>query len=413
MYLFQRTGSANWYCRTGDRAHGDLRERSLGTSDKNQALINALPLIEAHKRSLVERRARFEKQWAHKLAPGRLHVIDGAQVLATDKELHYLDGAGAVIRTEPNGRMVTTFVAAGYAPLVVPAHIEIGDDVERPKVARKSDDDALFARYLAHGGRKQTGLDARAAHDAQSTWDLFRSLIGDKTLAKVTRDDGRALVSALETQGLKSATVRRKLKPLAAAINMAIGEGKFSGINPFVRVAPSRNDALERVPFDDSDVKLIKSKLGDLPDSRALLLRVLATTGMRLSEAFQITGEQSEKGVRYCVVGTKTANSKRRVPLPAALLPYLPKTIKGPLFAGAPATEGGALNKFIRRCGIADPSKVVHSFRHRAKDRLRAAACPLEIQYELLGHEIVTAASGYGAGSPVCLLRKWADKIGF
>jgi integrase len=54
-----------------------------------------------------------------------------------------------------------------------------------------------------------------------------------------------------------------------------------------------------------------------------------------------------------------------------------------------------------------------HSLRHRAKDRLRAEGCPLDIQYELLGHETKTVASGYGHGSPVPLLRKWIDKVGF
>ena len=39
--------------------------------------------------------------------------------------------------------------------------------------------------------------------------------------------------------------------------------------------------------------------------------------------------------------------------------------------------------------------------------------CPLDIQYELLGHETKTVASGYGHGSPVPLLRKWLDKVGF
>ena len=57
--------------------------------------------------------------------------------------------------------------------------------------------------------------------------------------------------------------------------------------------------------------------------------------------------------------------------------------------------------------------KVAHSLRHRAKDRLRAEGCPLDIQYELLGHETKTVASGYGHGSPVPLLRKWLDKVRF
>jgi hypothetical protein len=44
---------------------------------------------------------------------------------------------------------------------------------------------------------------------------------------------------------------------------------------------------------------------------------------------------------------------------------------------------------------------------------LRAAGCPSDIREELLGHEHKTVAAGYGKGSPVTLLRKWLDKVGF
>ena len=36
--------------------------------------------------------------------------------------------------------------------------------------------------------------------------------------------------------------------------------------------------------------------------------------------------------MRYVIVSKKTEQSTRRVPLPAAVLPSLPKSIKGPLF---------------------------------------------------------------------------------
>ena len=71
------------------------------------------------------------------------------------------------------------------------------------------------------------------------------------------------------------------------------------------------------------------------------------------------------------------------------------------------------LNRFLDDCGIVDSRKVVHSLRHRAKDRLRAAGCPWTVQKELLGHDDKTVADDYGLGSPVPLLKKWIDRIGF
>lgn len=80
-YLFRRPGSQNWYLKlqyTGDLAErmGRRRiEKSLGTPNRAEAEIRALPLIEQHKLALFEeQRARdFPIRATHKLEPGREH----------------------------------------------------------------------------------------------------------------------------------------------------------------------------------------------------------------------------------------------------------------------------------------------------------------------------------------------------
>jgi hypothetical protein len=138
---------------------------------------------------------------------------------------------------------------------------------------------------------------------------------------------------------------------------------------------------------------------------------------MRLSEAFEIDSEMKERGVRYVMVGKKTQQSLRRVPLPAAVLPYLPAKIKGSLFKSdqrdPPDAASKSLNRFLDDIGITDRRKVVHSLRHRAQDRLRASGCPEDVRWAILGHKEETVAAGYGEGFPVPMLRKWIDKIGF
>jgi hypothetical protein len=44
---------------------------------------------------------------------------------------------------------------------------------------------------------------------------------------------------------------------------------------------------------------------------------------------------------------------------------------------------------------------------------LRAAGCPVDYRWALLGHEAETVAEGDGKGFPMPLLKKWIDKIGF
>ena len=140
---------------------------------------------------------------------------------------------------------------------------------------------------------------------------------------------------------------------------------------------------------------------------------MLATTGLRRGEAFEIDSEQTEGGCRFVIVGTKTEASRRRVPFPAELLPYLPAKIAGPLFTGRKDSATKRLTGFLREIGIVDAAKVAHSFRHRAQDRLRAAGVPEDVRWALLGHEKRTVASSYGKGFPVPMLKKAIDKIGF
>ena len=80
-YLFQRAGSRNWHI----RLQGDPRiERSLGTSDRRQAEIIALPMIAQHRAKVLARQPRFVTGWWHEYEPGRKHVVpDGGEILAT------------------------------------------------------------------------------------------------------------------------------------------------------------------------------------------------------------------------------------------------------------------------------------------------------------------------------------------
>ena len=179
----------------------------------------------------------------------------------------------------------------------------------------KTDDDKVLETYIKH--RKLTGYIEREARDV---WMLFKTLTNNKPLKNCDRDDGRKLVAHFEAQGLKSATIEKKIAWLNAAVNLAIKEGRLK-FNPFASIVPRVRDKTRRLPLADADMKAIKRNLARLDEADQLLVRLLASTGMRLSEAFEIDGEEKERGVRYVMVGKKTEQSLRRVPLPAAVLP--------------------------------------------------------------------------------------------
>jgi integrase len=394
-------------------------EQSLKTTDRREAELAALPMIAEHKAKLLAMRPRLEAAWVPQHQPG-LH--DG--FFATERELHYLDTNGTVIRREPNGgpgqRLVNLPLGAvihfGNPTRPVSELRRIGpvfdvSKLDRPTVPTKNGDDAILETYLKHAN-----ITGHFEREARNVWALYKTLTESKPLKDADRDDGRKLVTHFEDEGLRSATIAKKIGWLTAACNLAIKENRLK-FNPFASIVPKRDDKQRRLPLTDADMKEVRHNLARLSESDQLLVRLLGSTGMRLSEAFEIEGEEKEKGCRYVIVGKKTEQSLRRVPLPAAVLPFLPKTITGPLFPRTtrdpPDAASKRLNRFLDDCGIADPRKVVHSLRHRAQDRLRAAGCPEDVRWAILGHEEETVPAGYGEGFPVPLLRKWIDRIGF
>src|SRR5436190_9966742 len=399
-YLFLRNGSRNWHIKL-QSAGGERLEKSLGTSDRAQAEILALPYIQQHKVRLLEARPGVQVAWSHRFAPGQEHVTpDGERIVADDRELIFLNHNGAIVRKEPNGEFVVAL-----PPLREQKSIMRRDD-KRQRTATSADD-ALIETYLKH--KNVTGYFER---EARAVWALYKQLTNGKPLKDASRDDGRKLVDYYEKQDLKSATIQKKIGWLTAAVNLAIDEARLK-FNPFSSIVPERDDKQRRLPLSETDIRNVKRNLDRLDEGDQRLFRVLAATGMRLSEAFEIDDEMKERGCRYIIVGRKTSQSLRRVPLPTALLPFLPRKIEARLFHGGPKAASKRLNRFLNDVGIDDRRKVVHSLRHRAQDRLRAAGCPEDCRWAILGHEEETVAEGYGEGFPVALLRRWIDKIGF
>jgi integrase len=400
-YLFRKANSQNWYVRV--RRDGKDTIRSLGTPDRQQAEVLALPMIGDHKAALLASKPHLE--WCQSFTPGEHPGPDGGRIIASERELIYLDSKGAYLRTEPNiAQRVEPPYPISSARQVVRL---INAAMEEPhRAVPRNGDDAIFETYLKHAN--VTGFYER---EARAAWELFKTLC-HKPLKDATRDDGRKVAEHYAGIGNKSASIRKKVGWLNAAVNLAINEGKLK-FNPFSNIVPKSDDGERRLPLDDADIRNIKKNLGELDKNDQLLIRLLATTGMRLAEAYQIKVEHRERGVRYVIVGSKTEQSLRRVPLPADVLSYLPKSIKGALFNGAgPRAASKRLNRFLNDIGIDDPRKVIHSLRHRAADKLRAACCPTDVRWALLGHEERSVAAGYGEGFPVTLLKKWVDKIG-
>jgi integrase len=426
-YLFRRKDSNNLYIRLQPPGQ-KIIERSLGTPDVKLAEIAATDLIKRHKMTMYGRRVarlpRVTAQWLPAYAPG---MHDG--FFATERELRDLT-TGAIIG--PNGGPAEILTPAPFNG--VPSFEAYDAAKARPTPAVKGSDDDFLETYLRLGNI--TGLRERQARDI---WHIFKTVL-KKPLKQCERKDGEAIVTHLVEQAggedkIKSATLRRRLVPLVATVNLAIKHGELK-FNPFSSVVPVRDDEDERDAFDEDDMKLIRANLHKLSENDQLLVRLLATTGVRRGEAFEINREEIEDGIRFVTIGTKTPQSRRRIPFPADLLPHLPPKISGQLITGRMDTAGKRLAKWMYEIGIAgitDPDStdedktpgelnkaVMHSFRHRAAQRLRAA-----IPDESLREAVGGWANGktkkssrkygnkHGKGFPLSKLKEAIDKIGF
>jgi len=205
-YLFLRKGSRNWQL----KLQSPRIEKSLGTPDRAQAEILALPYIQEHKVRLLEAKPGVQVTWLHRFAPGQEHITpDGERIVADDRELIFLNHNGAIVRKEPNGEF-----AVALAPLREQKAI-VRREEQRQRTAT-SPDDALIETYLKH--KNITGYYER---EARAVWALYKQLTNGKPLKDASRDDGRKLVDYYEKQNLKSATIQKKIGWLTAAVNLA------------------------------------------------------------------------------------------------------------------------------------------------------------------------------------------------
>jgi hypothetical protein len=203
-YLFLRNGSRNWHIKL--QYPGGRIEKSLGTSDRAQAEILALPYIQDHKVRLLEARPGIQVTWLHRFAPGQEHITpDGERIIADDRELIFLNHNGAIVRKEPNGEF-----AVALPPLREQKAIVRREEQRRKRTAT-SPDDALIETYLKH--KNVTGYYER---EARAVWALYKQLTNSKPLKDASRDDGRKLVDYFEKQDLKSVRHRAQDRLRAA-----------------------------------------------------------------------------------------------------------------------------------------------------------------------------------------------------
>ncbi|MDO7655243.1 MAG: integrase, partial [Paracoccaceae bacterium] len=60
---------------------------------------------------------------------------------------------------------------------------------------------------------------------------------------------------------------------------------------------------------------------------------------------------------------------------------------------------------------ITDTKLVIHSLRHRMKDKLRNTGCPESISMAIMGHSTNSIASNYGSGYALDVMRGHMERV--
>jgi len=242
---------------------------------------------------------------------------------------------------------------------------------------------------------------------------------------------------------LSIASINKHLAYAVTLFNWSKKQGHFEADNPVSGLklkSPKRADE-ERDAFTDSDLKIIFS--GDYdslkhkhPD-RFFIPLILLFTGARLGEIAQlgIDDVKEERGV-WCFdihysedTSVKTKSSVRLVPIHSflideGLLEYH-KKIKAeehsrlfPLLKNSANGYGSAIGKWfnlrLRRRGITDSKKVLHSLRHSFITSMLDLDVQEHLVSALVGHAVGSMTSGrYGKKNNVKKLKTELEKLSF
>jgi integrase len=182
-------------------------------------------------------------------------------------------------------------------------------------------------------------------------------------------------------------------------------------------------------------IRLLLASKARINAELSAILELLVSTGARLNEIagleiadvqpHRTAGEAAYVWIRPNRTRTlKSKSSKRKVPLVGpgheAARDALENAAsqgrtEGPLFPrygknGGGDTASAALMKYLRRVGITDRRKVVHSIRHSVKQALRNVGCPKDLRDAIQGHTTGDVAETYGTGFGLESMLDWLAK---
>lgn len=267
--------------------------------------------------------------------------------------------------------------------------------------------------------------------DSKRVWDKVVSIIGDKPIESLRREDVTGYRNRLLSEGVKTGTVRRRLNTASAIFNSAIKELEIQRLNPFegIKIAGEGEDAEEGQPLHAQQLQTLKTSILSKDDSLRWALALQMDLGTRLAEVIglalddiKLDTDTPHVAIQYHPWRSlKNKQSIRKVPLVGMAL-WAAQQIKNaatsnqvhafPQYNKTEKTNtdsaSAALNKYIRSLGI---ERTTHDLRHTMRDRLREVGAPKDIQDSIGGWSRASIGENYGEGYSLRVLKEWLEKV--
>jgi integrase len=270
---------------------------------------------------------------------------------------------------------------------------------------RKKMSDALAIYIRKHRGRGQTFTQM-----AERTFAKVEGILGNPALEDIKRSDARLVMDSMIAEGLKTASIRRYLATISAAVSVAILEFELDTRNPFASLTiPNYLEDARVIPsFSDDELRLISDAGLTQKIEPGLIATMQVETGCRVAEIalLRIEDVHLDEPIPYVSIvehrdhgrRLKTGKSSERA------LPLLGVSLEATRLALGLAIGGGRLFPRIAKSNPASTvnrwlvrtlgeGKASHQTRHAMETRLVLARTDQRLIDSILGHK----AGGMGA----------------
>ena len=381
-------------------------------------------------RAVVELNARLEFDWSE-LAAGRdpnvKRRLDYAQVVASSLGVTYQHSSELVagpfaeimrrLELLEQVRGGTEGIADALLGGIEKPEMRISELVEAYEQAQS----ATLSGHSPNQIKKWRGHKLRAARTAIS-------IIGDKSLLRLTRDDGLAyrrhfqkrIASGdltVKTANIEMSHFIKMLRVVDVERAMGLPLEAFQSLR-FEGTKDGR-----RPPFAADYIQgtlLAEGALSGLAPEARRVLYVMADTGMRPVEIVNLLPQHIRLDAEVphvAIIGEgrrlKTHVSERTMPLVGCALAALRLQPKGfPTYRDRSEDLSRDVNNYLSEKKLRPtPEHSLYSLRHSFEDRLTALDPPDKIIARLMGHK--QSRERYGDGPSLEHLQGWLDRIAF